>query len=167
MSQLQKNELKKLGYDEGTMASMDIGFARNIINTQKVHAAETKDGSEFGTIGLAIPVAYGAAKVGAPALAKASKYVADQSVAAAKYIQYVANLPSEDIIKFYKNGNIKSSVRVIERLKSELADIDKPNSKAFKVAKKNLDDQVNKIVKSLTSGAGKKAPVLTKIKRFR
>ena len=163
LSQIQKNELKKLGYGEGDIASMDIPFARNIINSQKVHAAKTKDGSEFGTIGLAIPIAYGAAKVGAPALAKASKYVADQSVAAAKYIQYVTNLPADDIIKFYDNGNIKSSVKVIERLKSELADIDKPNSKAFKVAKKNLDDQVNKIVKSLTSGAGKKSPVLTKI----
>ena len=163
LSQIQKNELKKLGYGEGDIASMDIPFARNIINTQKAHSAETKDGSEFGTIGLAIPVAYGAAKVGAPALAKASKYVADQSVAAAKYIQYVTNLPADDIIKFYDNGNIKRNVKVIERLKSELADIDKPNSKAFKVAKKNLDDQVNKIVKSLTSGAGKKSPVLTKI----
>ena len=163
LSQIQKNELKKLGYGEGDIASMDISFARNIITTQKAHAAETKDGSEFGTIGLAIPVAYGAAKVGAPALVKASKYVADESVKAAKYIQYVTNLPADDIIKFYDNGNIKRNVKVIERLKSELADIDKPNSKAFKVAKKNLDDQVNKIVKSLTSGAGKKSPVLTKI----
>ena len=163
LSQIQKNELKKLGYGEGDIASMDIPFARNIINTQKVHAAETKDGSEFGTIGLAIPVAYGAAKVGAPALAKASKYVADQSVAAAKYIQYVTNLPADDIIKLYDNGNIKKSVGVIERLKSELADIDKPNSKAFKEAQKKLNDHVAKVVKSLTSGAGKKSPVLTKI----
>ena len=163
LSQIQKNELKKLGYGEGDIASMDIPFARNIINTQKVHAAETKDGSEFGTIGLAIPVAYGAARIGAPALVKASKYVADQSVAAAKYIQYVTNLPADDIIKLYDNGNIKKSVGVIERLKSELADIDKPNSKAFKEAQKKLNDHVAKVVKSLTSGAGKKSPVLTKI----
>ena len=163
LSQIQKNELKKLGYNEGDIASMEIPFARKIINNQEKMDDQPKDGSEFETIGLAIPVAYGAAKVGAPALVKVSRYVADESLKASKYIQYVANLPSEDIIKFYKNGNIKSSVRVIERLKSELADIDKPNSKAFKVAKKNLDDQVNKIVKSLTSGAGKKAPVLTKI----
>ena len=163
LSQIQKNELKKLGYGEGDIASMDISFARNIINTQKAHATETKDGSEFGTIGLAIPVAYGAARIGAPALVKASKYVADQSVAAAKYIQYVTNLPADDIIKFYDNGNIKKSVGVIERLKSELADIDKPNSKAFKEAQKKLNDHVAKVVKSLTSGAGKKSPVLTKI----
>ena len=163
LSQIQKNELKKLGYGEGDIASMDISFARNIINTQKAHSAETKDGSEFGTIGLAIPVAYGAARIGAPALVKASKYVADQSVAAAKYIQYVTNLPADDIIKFYDNGNIKKSVGVIERLKSELADIDKPNSKAFKEAQKKLNDHVAKVVKSLTSGAGKKSPVLTKI----